>query len=78
MGNVDAKTTKTLMNPLQACCHDCSRFCLDECDCEYQCGCCSLKIQTHHTASAEDGSETASTHGVHSGAESENAADLKE
>ena len=67
MGNVDAKTTKTVMNPLQSCCHDCSRFCLDECDCEYQCGCCSLKIQTHHTASAED-----------SGAESENAADLKE
>jgi hypothetical protein len=60
MGNVDAKTTKTVMNPLQSCCHDCSRFCLDECDCEYQCGCCRLKIQTHHTASADEESELAS------------------
>ena len=55
MGQVDAKTSKTFMGPLDTCIHDCSRYCLDECLFEHQCGCCSIKIQTHHTK--EDESE---------------------
>ena len=46
MGNFDSKE---VMNPLGRCGHDCSRYCLDECDCDWQCGCIKLKIQTHHT-----------------------------
>ena len=45
------------MNPLGRCCHDCSRYCLDECSCEYQCGCCKFNIQTHHTPSAQAGGD---------------------
>jgi hypothetical protein len=51
MGNFDSKE---VMNPLGRCGHDCSRYCLDECDCDWQCGCIKLKIQTHHTSSADN------------------------
>ena len=57
MGTIDSKTSQTVMNPLGRCCHDCSRYCLDECACEYGCGCCHIKIQTHHTPSAQAGGD---------------------
>ena len=50
MGAVDAKP---FVHPLQKCCSDCSRYCLDECECEYACGCCKFAIKTHHTPSAD-------------------------
>ena len=54
MGNIDPKASETIVHPLSKCCSDCSRYCLDECDCDWQCGCVKLKIQTHHTPSAEE------------------------
>ena len=51
MGAVDAKP---FVNPMQKCCSDCSRYCLDECECEYGCGCCSLSIKTRRTPASED------------------------
>ena len=57
MGAVDAKP---FVDPLQKCCSDCSRYCLDECDCDWECGCIKLKIQTHHTPSADETAEHAS------------------
>ena len=56
MGAVDAKP---FVNPISKCCSDCSRYCLDECDCDWECGCIKLKIQTHHTPSADETAEHA-------------------
>ena len=50
MGAVDAKP---FVDPVSKCCSDCSRYCLDECECEYACGCCKFAIKTHHTPSAD-------------------------
>ena len=50
MGAVDAKP---FVNPISKCCSDCSRYCLDECECEYACGCCKFSVTTHHTPAAE-------------------------
>ena len=51
MGAVDAKP---FVDPVSKCCSDCSRYCLDECECEYACGCCKFAIKTHHTPSADE------------------------
>ena len=60
MDTVDAKP---FVHPLQKCCSDCSRYCLDECECEYGCGCCSLSIKTHHTPAAEEPAESGDDEG---------------
>ena len=45
---------KAISQPITSCTHDCSRYCLDECDSQCQMGCCNCRVQTtHHESDSE-------------------------
>ena len=59
MGSSESATRLVgALNPV-ACCHDLSRYCLDECTCDSGCGetCCHLHLETHHTEDYQDSDE---------------------